>query len=292
MSPSRKRPQCQKCGNLMAGHKRPNGIPTCPTDRLPESPVTKSPLRREVAVIDYGRPGEVSHYRNPNWTEPEAIPMPYIQRPIRHSGTPDSWVSTEPADDIPYLRVKHERMLSVLRESDEVQTMIRPSSMASSSGSSVASSTSSTSSRLRRSFTSILSSSVPLLSVFSAQREDLSRITTAARRNGLHTGVLRPPGTPIVKEESESGSTFRRRFWVLVGTDPEAVEHIMDLQEKETIARLDRSDITSTPTPSPQLFANHSTEKPYQFSTGGLITLVCFVCGMMLLAAVILLSAL
>ncbi|KAI0347464.1 hypothetical protein BDW22DRAFT_1351902 [Trametopsis cervina] len=274
MSPLRKRPQCQKCGHLMAGHKRPNGIVTCPTEHSPEPLLHKAPIPIEVDLPVLGaiKAGEVYHYRNPNWEEPERQPMPYIQRPMRHSGTPDSWVSTEPADDLP-VRIKYERQLSTLRESDEVQMMMaRPSSVASTS-SSVAST--STSARLQRSFSSILNNGVPLLSLFRAQRKDVTTITQAARRNGLHTGVLRPPATAVVKEEAESSSSARRGnpLWVLVGTDAAAVEHIMDLQDNHILAHLDATTVSPSN-------ANHRTaDPPYQFSTLGLICFIIAVCA-------------
>ncbi|KAI0688571.1 hypothetical protein BC835DRAFT_306018 [Cytidiella melzeri] len=278
MSPIRKRPQCQKCGALMIGHKRPNGVLTCPTDKAVDLPVDghatlNSPLRREVVVSAFTAG---YHYRNPNWEEPAAPAIPFIPRPSRHSGTPDSWVSTEPADDIP-CHVKHEHNLSVVREVDEVQMLMRPPSVASSSAS-VASS-SSTSSRLKRSFTSLLNNGVPLLSMFSAQREDVTKITQAARRNGLHAGVMRPPDAAAVKDEFDYASGVRQGnpLWVVVGRDPVAVEHIMELKENEALAKLDAAPISLT-TPSPASSVAHTLakEKPYQFSTAGFVGLLIF----------------
>jgi hypothetical protein len=266
----------------MAGHKRPNGVLICPAERaydipdvefttMPMSP--HSPLRREVAIPTLGglKAGEVFHYRNPNWEEPESLPIPYLSRPVRHSGTPDSWVSTEPADDLP-VRVKRECDFAI-GESDEVRMLVRPPSEAPTSSSAALSSF--TSSRIRRSFTTILNNTAPLLSLFSARREDVSKITQTARRNGLHTGVMRPPDMIVLKEESDSrcpsGSKTQDPLWVIVGTDAVAVEHILDLKETDALVKLAPPP---TRTRSPVGPSPVTTGKPHQFTTMGLICLV------------------
>ena len=324
----RKRPTCQTCGNLMAGHKRKGGIVVCPpkpsvklppvgtfppivveetveilpsvfettnTDEptLVDEPVfvgepgpiagpsnANIPLRRETAipVLESPRSSKARRYINPNWEEPPIQPLPYVPRPRRGSGTPDSWVSTEPADDIPSSHVKLEQPLDIIHESDEIQfMMVRGPSQTPSASS--AGSSGSTTMRLRRSFTNILRTSVPILSMFSAQREDVSTITRTARQNGLHTGVMRPPDSPIeVKDEDDFSHTPREKksLWVIVGKDPVAVERLLDLQERDELARIASPSPPSIPrqvaaTPSLQI------DKPHQFSTAGLISLVFFI---------------
>ncbi|KAI0091842.1 hypothetical protein BDY19DRAFT_927076 [Irpex rosettiformis] len=295
----RKRPRCQKCGNFMAGHKRRNGTIVCPLEQecdpfpVDEPTLISSgpscsniPLRREVAVpvLEKLKAGQVYRYRNPNWEDETVLSIPYVSRPTpRHSGSPDSWVSTEPADDIPSMRtyVKQERQLSAVHESDEIEfMMVRPPSVAP-SASPVESSSASASTRLRRSFSSILNNSVPILSMFSAQREDVTKITQTARRNGLHTGVMRPPESPIeVKDEDDYDPPPKQRkpLWVIVGKDPMAVEHLLDLQEKDELARIDPTPLSSlSSTPLHIAASSAQTQKPHQFSTPGLVTLVVFI---------------
>lgn len=301
----------------MVGHKRPNGIVTCPVDPIfdlayddaskPTTPppaagpsLPNSPLRRETVIpgFGYAKAGEAFRYRNPNWEEATMEPIPYIPRPSRHSGTPDSWVSTEPADDLPVC-VKQEPGLSPINESAEVQVVLTrpPSSVGVSGGTTETedtsppvpttvptavstttslASTATSSSRIRRSFTSIFNTGAPLLSLLSARREDVARITRSARRNGLHAGVMRPPSLSAVKEEGEcsSGSKQQRdSYWIVVGRDPVAVEHIMELKENEHLAKLDAAQLAykqslTSASPSPLDF-----KRPHQFST---VDLFCF----------------
>lgn len=296
----------------MAGHKRPNNIPVCPVRQVdfpaledpppvdfpnfPSSPGAvdfppspglepiagpsslNSPLRREVAVpvLENMKSGQAYRYRNPNWEDPPMPPLPYVPRQ-RHADTPDSWVSTEPADDIPTMshsRVKRERQLSTVQEDDIQFVMMRPPSVAPSS----VGSTTSTTTRLRRSFTSILNNGVPILSMFSARREDVSKITQTARRNGLHTGVMRPPSPPIEIKDEDEFPPPKKPLWVIVGKDPVAVEHLLDLQERDELIRLDPTPIAVTPPAPPRVATTPlqvaQTDKPYQFSTWGLVALI------------------
>lgn len=286
MSPLRKRPKCQKCGGLMAGHKRPNGIPTCPIDKVVEPMVAHPPLCREPVVVPPVTPGGVYHYRNPNWEEPDTDAFPYTGSPCPRSDTPYSWAPTEPADDIPYIKEETD-VISVLRDRQEIELLQGPPSVASAS----AAVGSLSSSRIRRSFSSLLTNGVPLLSLFSTPKEDIQTITQAARRNGLHTGVLRRPGLDIVKEEhDETPSAVRRRkaWWVVLGTDPEAVEHLMDLQERDTIARLEAVH-GEIPLQRAHLHQAQS-HKPFQFSILGIIGLIILVTFTGVFAAVVFLS--
>lgn len=235
----------------MAGHKRPNGTPVCPKDtdrRSPEenSPVSSPsassspsppPLRRESTVIF------PKHYENPNFVE-QLPPRPEIYgRPADRVGTPNTWVSTEPADDI---FIKHETMWEGIQIEPVDDGLIPAASPGPSSASS--SSSSSSASSLRRTFTNILRNSRPVASLFSAPRDEVDAITQEARQNGLFTGLIHRPRPSIVKQEPPpsppSASTGRRAgglerttsWWVVLGHSAEAVGHLLDMQDRSQMA--------------------------------------------------------
>lgn len=224
----------------MAGHKRPNGTPVCPPKsspaKLPEYP--KSDDDDHIPQI-----GKFYHFVNPNYRE-QLSPQAVEFERARRTGTPCTWVSTEPADDIP--SVKHERTLQradAQHLPDVEITGFRSSQ--SSAGSSI-SVTSTTSSRFRRNFYSALTTSVPAVSLFATPRDEISTLTEAARMNGLHAGFMRSPRSEV-KEEGSGGRVKRLySWWVLMGKDPVAVEYLLQLQERADIARLDNQP-TSAP---------------------------------------------
>lgn len=244
MTTPRKRPECRTCNTPMAGHKRPDGKPVCPIPspaKVPNSPhKTDDDDDEQVPQI-----GKFYHFVNPNYREsftPEPVEFGRPQR----TGTPCTWVSTEPADDIP--SVKHEGTLqrADARHIPDIEITGYRSSQSSISSSS--SMTSTASSRFRRTFYGVLTKSLPAVSLFAAPRDEIATITQAARMNGLHTGVMRWP-RPDVKDESGSSRSRRRySWWVLLGRDPEAVEHLMELQEREDMSRLD-GQVLETPAP-------------------------------------------
>ncbi|EJF62313.1 hypothetical protein DICSQDRAFT_161160 [Dichomitus squalens LYAD-421 SS1] len=105
MSPgsARKKPVCQKCGHLMAGHKRPMGVPICPRDGSvpaspqPQPPTAPAPLARAYAqaspdFVFNPTPSGYWHRVNPNWTDPEPPANPLDRFPKRQP----SAVTTEP----------------------------------------------------------------------------------------------------------------------------------------------------------------------------------------------------
>ncbi len=56
-----------------------------------------TPLRRENVIVI----PRSAHYANPYYVEQQPMnPIPVYARPDR-TGTPSTWMSTEPADDIP-----------------------------------------------------------------------------------------------------------------------------------------------------------------------------------------------
>ncbi|KAI0797070.1 hypothetical protein C8Q75DRAFT_743246 [Abortiporus biennis] len=287
MTPARKKPCCQTCGSPMEGHKRPNGSPICPihnpatdspvginNNRFPSPsivqnkdgpsasapPGSPSPLRRESAGFiiptDLGPHGFV-HRRNPNWVEP----VPTRRSDSFHRpDTPMTWVSTEPADDIPAVKREIGQSISAnfhnqtRRQSGGVVLaqqlqQCRSDSISSSSSSS---SNSSTPSMIYRSLTQALSTSVPLLSIFRTPMEDVSRVTGEARRQGMYTGLLQRPRRqpPLVKREdsdegfadmSPNGNAIngpQSEMLVVIGQDMGEVMHLIDLQERENIGLL------------------------------------------------------
>lgn len=226
----------------MEGHKRPNGWPVCP-QRSSKS-LSSTPEPDGVFIP------KINHYVNPNFIGDPASPLPTARRGHYNdrTDTPYSWVSTELADDnsVPPT-TKTERTLRMRPVGGPSSPAAGPdleitgtSSRSSSSGSTSASS------RLRRTFNSLLSNSMPAVSLFSAPREDVGSITQAARQNGLHTGVMRQPTK--VKEEGQTSSASRieRRnsWWVLLGRDPVAVEHLLVLQEQQSMATIDKRPST------------------------------------------------
>lgn len=207
-------------------------------------PKTSPPKHVDVAKIDDDDPvsvpqiGQYYHFVNPNYREPYSPPAGPSFGPQR-SDTPCTWVSTEPADDIPSM--KHERTLQRTEARHIPEVEITGHRMSASSVASVSSNMSTQSSRIRRSFYSILTNTFPAVSLFTAQRDDITTITETARRNGLHTGVMRRPRNHVKEEGNGSGRVRRGgSWWVLMGKDAVAVEHLLDLQEKSNLARLDK----------------------------------------------------
>lgn len=237
MSPNRKRPQCHTCNHPMAGHKRPNGAPVCPTsaspqpqDSLPSPPTSPSPgssrqtKRTITALPTSGR------WVNPNFVEPSRAPALTSER----RDTPMTWVSTEPADDQP--PVKNETQTAAPRPSpDVIECMVNESVSTSSPSSS-----SSTSTRLQRTLT-WLGSGVPLATVFSTPREEITALTRGARERGLHAGIAHFPRDVVKREPSSVNSPLERQSsWrVFIGRDAGAVTHLVNLHEKDAIGALD-----------------------------------------------------
>ena len=263
----------------MAGHKRPNGIVVCPISDTVEkeneprtyhtcvpivltpspafspstspAPVQRPPpastssttpaaLRREQSVL------LPKHYVNPNFVESPQRPPVFFPRPIDRTGTPNTWVSTEPADDIP---VKREEGLDpfdpITIDPNPIDDGLFPSSLNTPGPSSIDSSVSSTG--LRRTFTNLLRNSRPVASLFSTPRDELDDIAHEARRHGLHTGLIHRPRPPPVKEESTvrgpgavprgAGLERASSWWLVLGHSGEAVMHLMDLQDRGTRAK-------------------------------------------------------
>lgn len=304
MSPARKRPTCHTCGSPMAGHKRPNGILVCPITVIhevePEPP--KSTTNHGCNALDLSSPDPCSpapspapstsppalrreqsiiipnHWVNPNFVEsPHAAASAFRRPAIDRAGTPNTWVSTEPADDIP---VKREReVFETFDPTETVDDGLFPSG--STAGPSLyahthtnnASASASSSGGLRRTFTNLLRNSRPVASLFSTPRDEVDGIAEEARRNGLYTGLIhRPRPSPLeaVKEETSVPGALPRTpgaragggggrgggldrassWWLVLGHSAEAVGHLLDLQDRGTRAKF-ATDATLSPLSSP-----------------------------------------
>ncbi|KAI0960139.1 hypothetical protein AcW1_004743 [Taiwanofungus camphoratus] len=236
MSP-RKRPLCHTCGSPMAGHKRPRGSPVCPGLEAspPPSPAGRNPLRRTAAVADFEIPDSgYWHRRNPNWVEREASPVD-----DEHHST-SSWVHTEPAEDAAADRAEEQ-----LRDEDKVSG--EDDDYHSVSDSSSSQSTASSSS-VKRSLTGLLMTSRHLASLFSTPPEAIPAVTRAARKHGLTTGLIRRPlsdqGQDVKSEDNDvpiaHGTNLGRQssWWMVMGQDPEAVSHLLDLHQGDAEGHL------------------------------------------------------
>lgn len=236
MTTPRKRPECRTCGMPMVGHKRPFGYPECPLKTSPK-------LADDFKDVDHPcvpQIGKPYHFVNPHYVEPfDTFSPPPLDAPSPHRG--GSWVSTEPADDI-WPAVKHERTLRVERAIPDLESPghspppPQPPSQHQqlTRASPSASSASAATTRLRRSWAgSWADVSLAAASFFRVPRDELATVTQGARMEGLYTGVLRKPRSGACEGE-------RRRYawYAVVGRDAGLVEHVVELQEKDQIARL------------------------------------------------------
>lgn len=259
MTTPRKRPECRTCNMPMAGHKRPHGWPVCPPKNSPAKLLDGPKFDDDDELIPVPQIGQYHHYVNPNYRETLTPPRESLFGPQR-SGTPCTWVSTEPADDIP--PVKHERSLhrAEARHIPDVEITGYRLSQVSVASSSCETETPSL--RQRRSFYSVLTNSLPAVSLFAAPRDDIATITQTARMNGLHTGVMRRPRNDVKEEGSSSRVKRNYSWWVLLGKDAVAVEHLIGLQEKSNIAKLEKKATTEPEqeaTPTPQVVISPPT---------------------------------
>ncbi|EMD40541.1 hypothetical protein CERSUDRAFT_111141 [Gelatoporia subvermispora B] len=269
--PTRKRHTCHKCGSPMAGHKRPNrGPPVCPTPRggSPSDDITPratpslferiqgphrnvtptllsrmegpsrmpipSPLRRRDAVSHIG---PIGRHRSPSWAAPEVIHVD-DDDDGDYRDTPFSWVTdetydceTEIADEEYDEEGDHEPEEFDAEEEDDDDN----SSQTSKSSSATASTSASV--RMTRAFSEMLRDSTPLASFFSTPTNRIPEVTNLAKRGGMHAGVVRNPNRG--QHRVRNGQLQRENtHWVVMGSNQEAVEHIvrLDGQDYETRA--------------------------------------------------------
>lgn len=252
-TPKRKKPQCQKCGSPMAGHKRPLGSPVCPNQTSPSPPPSSaksklfppsSPAPSNDPYKDrrfeYDAQSSLIRYINRNFFDATTGPPPPVNI-TRQDARSQSWISTEPADDIP-LPVKLEGHTEVIDADSYVNDAASVASISSVSSSSTV--------RIKRSITQLLSNSIPLASIFRTPKEDISAVTKVARSNGLYTALMHYPrpdaSVTRVKAESSTSSsassmslTGQSSWCVVLGSDAGAVTHLADLHEKNAIGALE-----------------------------------------------------
>ena len=234
----------------MAGHKRPFGQPICPdfNDPIDGTAKAASPPPEIDIVIPPIPPGGFYHYVNPNFVERDPPQNPPSQRPER-AETPMTWVSTEPADEVP---VKREPVF--INEYHHRQTIRIERSH------SVASSLTSTSSSYIRRIQQALTTSIPLASMFRTPRQDLSEVTRAARAEGLYTALVaqsRPRG-------GDGELSLSQQSWkVVIGQDAGTVAELADMYERDTVGTLGRHSVppTSPLPPSMQSWVAQYTVK-------------------------------
>lgn len=156
------------------------------------------------------------------------------------NSTPFSWVTEEAlefdaeGDDEQYGHSYEVEGSEVAeeQEEDEEDDDDDDDNRSHSSKSSSATASTSASARLRRNFTDILRDSTPLASLFSTPRETIPDVTNAAKQGGLHTALMRNPRRGQVRVHN--GQLRRENtFWVVMGRDPDAVEHLLELDEQD-----------------------------------------------------------
>lgn len=265
MSPgsTRKKPVCQKCGHLMAGHKRPHGVPVCPRDdSAPASPQPATRRTTAPAPAHFEFNPSASgywHWQNSNWVAPASYAKQTRSYDVPQRGP--SWVSTErdggsqgtPSRRRPFTSPPPAHEVIDVDAEDEIQEVGRryagsqyeedqeyeqeqegpadvdDDSDTSSNGSSVT-----ILKRVTRRLSSAIGRSTPLASLYASPREHVPTITTAARAEGLYTRVVhlnRGPVEGFKEEPSTPVRTFveREHSWMIaVGRDQVAVNALVD----------------------------------------------------------------
>ena len=248
----------------MAGHKRPHGFPVCPPRQSPGPLTGKS---REPTPDYIPRIGDTYHLRNPNYIE-NFTPSPPPEFTRERSGSPCTWVSTEPADDIPgpsSIPIDHLRRQRPAQEL-ELAGYAGPQA-------SFQAYAASTTARIGRTLSTFITNHVPpAVTLFSAPRENVQSLTRTARMNGLHTGIMRRPRR---EGRSPEGIGRRASWWVLMGRDSDAVEHLISLQEQATMARLDERDNRN---PRSTMLA-HSSPQATSYLYLVLMCCLCSICS-------------
>ena len=204
----------------MEGHTRQRGSVVCPSRSNllspPPSPPTyqevvrmNSPMRQPPPIQDIDIPTIPFRRENPHWTEPSRrsplTPLP-IQQFQRHAGSDGSAVSTDLDDDV----------LSIKTSNDDEDSSC------------------STNSEDKAIIDAALATSIPLASIFSTPKENIADVRRAARETGLHTGLMRRPGA---RTDGKIKFLFGHRdsessWWVVIGRSAEAVENLVNLQQK------------------------------------------------------------
>lgn len=231
----------------MAGHRRHNGIIICPDgdededafemeegdeqpDDAPPSPPPSPgqrgqgpPLMRPFTEfsIPEDRPW---HRKNPNWVEP-----PRRRRPLQAEHEIPQIVLPASPNALQYNRdgstvstVLAEHDLPPRKnddEGDELPPDAEPPSP--------------------DALHAVFTSEMRLASVFSVTPKDVNQAQRTARTLGLHTGFI-PKPTPAPSDQRRARAlSAQRSWWMVVGKDDRAVQHLLDAHQKETPGRLD-----------------------------------------------------
>ncbi|EGN92030.1 hypothetical protein SERLA73DRAFT_79916 [Serpula lacrymans var. lacrymans S7.3] len=235
----RKRPQCTKCGMLMAGHRRRGGTVLCPTPSLspdPEdrmwshSPSVPSASLPSPPASPHGSRGPSPgfqlpegnrwHWRNPNWMSPARKPLG------RTPSDEHSLVPTEPLTETNGSSEKENLPVHRMNPQIGYDGEGSPPYYAGDGERSP-------SPQLYESpLDDVLGNSIPLAAVFSSPRAEVPLIRQVARREGVHIGFAQAPS------HDEMGRAVpeldgHHSCWVVVGSDEFAVKHILDLQRSK-----------------------------------------------------------
>lgn len=261
----------------MAGHLRPQGVPVCPS--LPSPPPSPPPgpashrpkalLKTVASLSDIPIPPD-GHYRrkNPNWRSPERDAGPAYDR-----GSLVPTLLDEPVEEDTKERVhayrrqmlleqereeEEERARAALGRSpsfDEDSVSVRGVARALSAHPSIAA--------VRSLFKT---DAQPAAGLYNTPEHDITLVQRGARKLGLHAGVMHKPRTQAEMKEEEHSARLRggrplardSSWWMVVGEDPVAVNHLLDLQREHVASGLD-------PTAAPGALV--STLEPYNLGT-------------------------
>ncbi|KAI9064839.1 hypothetical protein FKP32DRAFT_1591059 [Trametes sanguinea] len=302
MLSGRKKPVCQACGLPMAGHKRPNGVVVCPRDsasaspspspspspRAYRSPKTRAPPETPVhyetpeppprSLLSRISPKDVRaeptasgywHKQNPNWETPEhyarlpRAPTGWI--PQRNATPGGSWQSTEPNESAGGTPPPHHHYVEDDEEEQDEQDE-EDDGEDTETARSVSPAPSNQFTRFTRHMTSMLSRSTPVATEYSAPADEILAIEYAAKKEGLHTRVVRrslvkpEPESPNARLSPGAQGVARESSWrIFVGRDPS----IVNTRAESHLAHHDADRAT----PQREVL-DLSTPEPYDFDRG------------------------
>jgi len=210
----------------MAGHRRPHGVPICPTPDLPPTPVSaRRQLRRRDNDAQSNLP-QTGHRRNPNWVDPERASV-IDDGDIIPRGP--SWVSTEPASDEEWegiQTVDDEQSFWGVDDNDDDDDGEDDDNASSHSDKSKSSSTS-----VKSTLSQAMFNTEPLVSLFRSPVKDVPFIARAARRNKMSVGVMDHDAHNLCFKCEDTHAI------VAMGRDGAAVLHLVDLHKREAKRR-------------------------------------------------------
>ncbi|TFK55427.1 hypothetical protein OE88DRAFT_1804284 [Heliocybe sulcata] len=227
----------------MAGHRRHNGIVVCPSDGTaddiameedddlrtgdaPPSPPPSPPPPRPVR-----QPSEFSipedrpwHRKNPNWVDP---PPPKRPRPLQAEPT------------LPQI-ILPSSSAAAYREASYVSTVLGsvPPPGPDKNDDDPVELPPDPEPATRE--TLVFASKMPLASVFSVTDRDVNTAQRTARNLGLHTGFIPKPAQAEAHSQRRAKAlAAQKSWWMVVGKNDAAVQHLLDAHQKELPGRLD-----------------------------------------------------